>query len=315
MKRLASTLFLLGAIAIAPSAFAEGVLLAPGDLPESARAALLAEVTAARRTDPDTFASVASLRNQLPELDERKRGRLATVTPALLGLGKRAVPAMLSELAVDGSRGSLSDSAWLAWRIDLLEAIGGLRDPRAAAVLERLIEAPLREFLLVRAAATALGKLNTQAAATRLVAASRAGAARQRLAILSGMGHCRRTLVAHRLAEALSLATRGGGGDPRAVKHLARALGDVGSAWAWQTLEVRATGEEASVRATAAEALVEAYREIADAAASKVLVRAILVVDDPSTKARIAAARDRATPDQRARLDELERRVDRNPLH
>jgi hypothetical protein len=315
MKRMATTLALLALVALAPDAHAEGVLLAPGDLPDAGRAALLAEVSAARRTAPDTFASVAALRAQMPQLDETKRGRLATVTPALLGLGKRAVPAMLSELAVDGDRGGLSESAWLAWRLDLLEALGGLRDPRATAVLEASVDAPVREFLLVRAAAAALGKLNTSAVAAKLVAASSRGDSKRRLALLAGMGHCRRQLVAQRLAEALATVTRASSVDARAVKHLARALGDIGSAWAWQAPDVRATGEEATVRATAAEALIEGFRLVAEPNASKTLTQAVLVVDDPSTKARIAAARDRATPEQRARLDELERRVDRNPLH
>jgi hypothetical protein len=314
MKRTLALVLLVSSLTFAASAHAEGVMLAPGDLPDAARAALLKDVTSARRSEPDTFASVAALRTRLPDLDAARRGRLATVTPALLGLGRRAIPAMLSELAVEGGRGSLSDSAWLAWRLDLLEAVGGLRDPRATAVLEAIVASPEREFLLVRAAAAALGKQATDTAAAKLIAASRIGAPGRRLAVLAGMGHCRRTSIAQRLAEALR-AVRGRPGEERAVKHLGRALGDVGNSWAWQTTEVQKSGEESAVRGAAAEALVEAYRDTESVASRKLLTKAVLVVDDPSTRARIAAARDRATPAQRAALDELERRVDRNPLH
>lgn len=314
MKRTLAIAGLVALTAFAATAHAEGVLLAPGDLPDQERAALLKEVTSARRTEPDTFATVASLRSRMPELDAQKRGRLASVTPALLGLGQRAIPALLSELAVEGGRGSLGDSAWLAWRLDLLEAVGGLRDPRAAGVLEAMVASAEEEFLLVRAASAALGKLNTDRAAKKLLAATRVGSPKRRLAVLAGMGHCRRKAVALRLAQALG-AVVGKPGEERAVKHLARALGDVGSAWAWQTPEVQASGEETAVRGIAAQALVEAYRTTEHADARRMLTKAILVVDDASTKARIAAARDQATPAQRASLDELERRVDRNPLH
>jgi len=220
----------------------------------------------------------------------------------------------LSELAVEGGRGSLTDTAWLAWRLNLLEAVGGLRDPRATSVLEAIVASPEQDFLLVRAAATALGKLNHDAAAMKLIAASRLGAPGRRLAVLAGMGHCRRTPVARRLAEALR-AVRGRPGEERAVKHLARALGDVGNAWAWQTPEVQASGDESAVRGVAAEALVEAYRDTENVASRRLLTKAILVVDDPTTRGRIAAAREGANASQRAALDELERRVDRNPLH
>lgn len=315
MKRIFATLVLLGGLALTGTSRAEGVLLAPGDLSDGARATLLSDVATARKTEPDTFESVAALRARMPALDEAKRGRLAAVTPALLGLGQRAVPAMLSELALEGSRGPMSETAWLAWRLGLLEAVGGLRDPRSAAVLMGVLERSPREFLLLRAAASALGKLNTPTVASQLVATSRRGDAARRLAILSGMGHCRRAVVAHRLAEAMSAATRASSVEPREIRHLARALGDVGNAWAWQTPSERASGEEAAVRASAATTLIDAVRSTSDASAMKTLVQAVLVVDDGSTKARIAAARDGATREERARLDELERRVDRNPLH
>lgn len=300
---------------LAEVAGAAGAMVSPGDLPEASRAALVDLVTSSRRGEPDAFASLAALKARLPELDERKRGRLATVTPALLGLGKRAVPAMLNELAVDGVRGALSDTAWLAWRLDLLEAVGALRDPRSAPVLEAVLASSERSFLLVRAASQALGKLNSPQAATRLVAASRTGGRKHQLAVLAGMGHCRRLPVVERLADALAVAVRAPD-QQRAIKHLARALGDAGNAWAWQTPEVKATGEEGLVRGKAVDALLSAFLAVDSRDARGALTKAILVVDDPSTIGLVEAARARAaTERERQALDELRRRVDRNPLH
>jgi hypothetical protein len=295
------------------SALAAGVMIAPSDLTATDRAALLTEIAGAKKTDLHTFDSVAALRRDIVDLDANKRGRLATVTPALKALGARGVPAMLSELAVSGGRGSLTDTAWLAWRLNLIEAIGAIRDKRATAVLEAILESPETDFMLVRAASQALGKLGTDRAAKKLVALSRKTDAKQ-LAVLAGMGHCRRQVVVERLSEAMTSAAIYGASRVEA-KHIARALGDVGNAWAWQTPTVKASGEEASVRATAAESLIDAFVAIQDPEVRRTVTQAVLVVDDGSTKSLIAAARRGAGPDLRAALDDLERQFDNSPLH
>jgi hypothetical protein len=311
VKRLAIMLAVCGALGFATDALAAGVMIDDSALAPAERTALLGEVAAARKSDPNAFAAVAALRTQIADLDAQKRGRLATVTPALIALGKSGVPAMLSELAVSGGRGSLNDSAWLAWRLDLIEAVGAARDARATAVLEAILDSPERDFLLVRASAAALGKQNTTRAAKRLVALSRTSDTVKQVALLAGMGHCRRQIVVERLAEAMATAT-----SSRAVKsatYIAHALGDAGSAWAWQT-PGQVSAEEAGVRATAAAALIDAFVALDAAAVRKIVTQAVLVVNDGSTKALIAAARRGANTATVTALDELEQRFDANPI-
>lgn len=298
---------LLGSLAGSASA-AEGVLLAPGRLPDKARAALIAEIASAKTAAPSAFAAVAGLRARLPELDANKRGRLAPITPELKALGPDGLFPMLAELAVDApARGDLTESAWAAWRISLLEAVGMLRDPRSAAVLHAVLEGAETDHAIVKAAAEALGKLGTDAAAVKLIAMAKAPGPKQR-AVLAGMGECRRTRVAHALAAAL-----GARPDAETARLILRSLGNVGSAWAWKTPVVAASGEKDATRKAAAKALVEAFVAY-EGEARQMASDAIIVVDEASTPALIAAARARAPQGVQGELDKLAARFARSPL-
>jgi hypothetical protein len=311
MKRQLCTIILGAALSLwSLDASAGGVLAAPADLPPAARAVLIGEVAQARQADPDSFAQLKQLRGDLVALDGNKRGRLASVTPALRGLGPRGLLPMLAEIAVDANgQGAMTDTAWRAWRIDLLEAVGALRDVRSRAVLEAVLAGPSADLMLLRAAAEALGKLGDDAAAAKLIALSKAPG-RKGLAVLAGMGHCRREAVATRLAEAMASV-----GDAREASLVARALGDVGNAWAWQTPAARRSGEEAAVRGIAAQSLINAFVALGHAEIRESLTKAILVVDEPATPLLIAAAQAGVDADSRAALDALAKRFDQSPLH
>jgi HEAT repeat protein len=204
-------------------------------------------------------------------------------------------------------RGTLSPSAWLAWRLGLIEAMGALRDPQAEPVLLALFRARLGDPRLERAAAVAYAKLGTEPVALRLIRAAR-GAAPNRRHALRALGHCRRQSSAAFLAQ--QLAGQPTEGD---AEVLARALGDVGSAWAWRTPIIAASGEEQGVRRTAAHALVAAYAT-QRATVRQIIAKALLVVDHPDTMAIIRAERRKAPPASRSTLDELRRRFARSPL-
>jgi HEAT repeat protein len=288
-------------------ALADGVLTAPGRLSAKDRGALVTEVDKARAAVPTSFAAVASLRAQLPELDADKRGRLAPITPMLKSMGTDGLFPMLSEIALDAQpRAALSDSAWTAWRVGLLEAVGSLRDPRSAPVLVSILDGTETDFAVVKAAAEALGKVGTDAAASKLIAmAKRAGPKQQ--AVLAGMGDCRRERVANHLATVIA-----GKPDADTAKLVIRALGNVGSAPAWRTSVVAVSGEETATRAAAAKALVGAFvaysGELRQHASN-----AIMVVDDPSTVALITAAKKTASGTLAADLDKLATRFAKNP--
>ncbi len=300
----------LSLLVVAPAASAapRGVLIAPSELPAQARQRLTQDIEKVRATSPQSFERVASLRRALPGLDARKRGRSVPVGPMLRAQGPGALMPMLERLAFESDeRGGLGDSAWLAWRTGLLDAVGRLRDSRAEPILRAILAGSETEFLVVKSAAAALGKLGTDPVAQKLIAMSKAPGPKKR-AVLAGMGHCRRRIIAERLAEALDAHPK------RALAlDLARALGDVGSAWAWRTPEVRRNGEEQATRDVAAEALVRAFAVYAEPV-RRMLTRAILVVDHPSTLALIEAQKRGASDEVQKALDRLARRVRQSPL-
>lgn len=298
---------LLGALSGSASA-AEGVVIPAARIPAAARATLIAEIDALKRTNPGAFSALAAKRKLLPDLDAQKRGRLAPLTPMLKAMGPTGLFPMLAELAVEANaRGDLTDTAWLAWRVGLLEAVGSLHDARSEATLAAILDGPETDFAVMKAAAEALGRVGTDSAASKLVALSRAAGPKQK-AVLAGMGDCRRTKTTEALAKALAARP-----DEETAKLLFRSLGNAGSAWAWKTPVVAASGEEAAVRKAAAKALVSGF--IAYAGVRQLASDAILVVDDPSTPALIAAAKKRADAALWAELDKLEARFAQNPIH
>jgi HEAT repeat protein len=285
-----------------------GTLLPVRDLPPATRAELTRQVVRAKIADPVAFERLDDARNQVAMLDARKRGPLAPITPLLKTLGPRALLPMLQQAALSAPpRGPLSPSAWLAWRLGLIEAIGALRDPRAEPVLLALFEARLGQRRLDRAAAVAYAKLGTEPVALRLIRAGRRGTAERNHA-LHALGHCRLQSSAAFLARQL-----GSRPTETEAKVLARALGNVGSAWAWRTPVIAASGEEQAVRYTAARALVAAYPEQGEAV-RPTIAKAVLVVNHPDTQAFIRAEQQRASPASRLVLEELRLRFARSPL-
>ncbi len=303
----------VGALAISSyptkASAASGIVTSAERLPEKARAALSIEIETAKRERPRSFQAVGQLRQDLPMLDTQKRGRFAAIAPMLKPLGKEALLPMLEELAFRGKpQGTLTDSAWIAWRAGVIEAVGMLRDPRAEPVLVAILDGAETEYHVVHAAAAALGRLGTDAAVSKLVAMAKVAGVKQK-AVFAGMGECRRTSIATALSSAAALAT-----DAELARVIAHSLGDVGSAWAWQTPVIAASGEEAPTRAIAAKALVDMFIVHEDSV-RKMVSNALLVVDDSSTPGLIEAAKKGASPELAAKLDALTQRFARNPIH
>lgn len=311
MRRAFFILTVLFTFMVAGNASARGVVIGIDELDSATKSALLSEIAKARQSDPQAFALLASVRATVATRDAHKRGRMAVITPALKGMGSRGVMPLLEELAVVAEpRGSLNETAWLAWRISLLEALGSQRDARAEATLVGVLESDsVIDFGVVRAAAQALGKLGSDDATDKLLALAKQPGPKQ-LAILAGLGRCRRIAAAQHLSLAISNAD-----SARSAAVIARSLGEVGSAWAWETPVVAQSGEEEVTRSTAAEALVNAYVALAHPVARTEIVRAILIVDHPSTPSLIATHRASATGDLADALDALQQRFDHSPFH
>jgi hypothetical protein len=284
-----------------------GVLLAPDRLSPNARLQLSAEIERARIDQPAAFSAVATVQARLPDLDAHKRGRYAHVGPLLKSIGPSALLPMLQAIAFEApARGDLSDSVWTAYRSGLLEAVGVLRDPRAEPVLLAVLDGDERNFQVLRSAAEALGYLDNDAAAAKLVALARTRGPKQ-AAVLAGMGSCRRLPVAQALAAELA-------SHPAETTALSvvKSLGDVGNAWAWKTPGVTARAEEPAVRETAARALVAAFTSYADPV-RQAASNALMVVDAPTTPALIQRAQQHASTAVAEALTTLAARYERNP--
>ncbi len=294
-------------VSSAAASAAPGVVIDKSKLPAAARASLEREIAKAKAQNPKLFAQVAKSPELAKEADEQKRARHGSIARPLEALGKAAVPAMLEMIAIDGPpRGDLSQGAWFTLRVSLLEAVGRLKDSRSRPTLMAIVKTS-NEYEIVRTAAEALGRLGDDASAKFLATQVKRGGTKQ-LAILNGAGECRRTAMVDALSEIVAKRS------PDAALNLSliRALGAVGNAWAWQTDEVKKTGEGPRVRATAAKALMALFVS-SDGELREKAAKAILVVDDPSTPTLIEAAKRGADQRLVEALDRLAARVAYNP--
>jgi hypothetical protein len=272
-------------------------------------AQLRRQIASARAKHANAFEAVAAMRASLPRLARRQRGRMVSLVLPLRALGKQGLMPMLAELAFDvRGRGALSDRAWRGWRVSLLEAVGSLRDPRAVPVLEAIVRSDEPDIAVIRTAARGLARLRTETAAKTLSSLARSDDAKRRRAVLGAIGECRRLEVARTLASILRMTK-----DETDRGLIVTALGQVGNLWAWRTLGGADTGEGAATRLAALEALIEAYPRLS-APERERAAKAVLLVGHRATRARIAAARGRASREHAAALDQLARRIARDGL-
>ncbi|GHG94051.1 hypothetical protein [Comamonas sp. JC664] len=279
--------------------------------PQPAWKGLLQEqIARARRTQPQAFLRFTIAASRVDALDAKKQATLAATAPGLRALGPEALWPMVERLAFpaqDKASLPMRESARLALTVGMVEAAGALRDVRLAPLWQEMLEAQDTPPPVLHAAAGALARLETLSAANTLIALSRQEGPRGEAA-LDALGLCRRLVATRALADALEARP-----DRERMRHIARALGDAGSVWAWKTSGVKARAEEGAVRRVAAEALVRVYLKT-DGDVRRAVSNALLRVDAPETPALIDAARARAEPPQQAELDALSERLRRNPL-
>jgi HEAT repeat protein len=291
----------------ATPALADGVVLSPNRLSQADRSALQTELIRARSAEPRVFKQVTHARTLAIRLDARRHGRYATITPHLKHLGRPALLPMLEMLAFDApARGAMSQGAWLTLRVGLLEAVGSLRDPRAIPVLEGVLDAPMADVEVTRAAAEALGRIGTDRAAHKLIALARVPGPKQ-IPVIEGMEDCRRLAVARYLATSLEQRP-----SEQMALALVKSLASVGNAWAWASPVV--AGEQEPTRALAARSLVHAFVRH-DGPVREAAAKGVLLVNHTSTQSLVKQARARATTDDMVeQLDRLARRVASNPI-
>ena len=310
MKRSLSSFVVFFLLAAAPVQAEPlcGALLCLSELPAHEAQRVIEIVSNGRAKHANAFEGVALVHAAMPEFDAAKRGRLAVVGPAFVGLGDGAVPAILERIVLaDQGREAWTPSARAAWQIGLLDGVGKLRDPRSAAVLEAVCRSTKVELESLKVASAALGRLETDSAAAVLVELSREPGERGQ-AILAGMGHCRRLLVVRRLAEALPEQT-----DAATHRDVARSLATAASAPVWRAGLVRYPEEGREIRSLAARALFDDFVARSDDQ-RKALVTALLVVDQSATSGLLEQEKTDADPALSAALDHLAKRLECNPI-
>ena len=267
---------------------------------------LAAEIGRARLENPASFRALARVRQLMPELDRKKRGPIAVVTPLLASFGSEALLPMLDELLSDrASSSSWTPSTRVAFRIGLLEAVGKLRDARSTPALQAILEGPDSDPRLLRACAAALGKSSDEG----LNAVIRIGATPgpRQLPALSGLGECRRLKVIRALADQLSA-------DPseELARTVARSLGAAAAAWAWETPALVALGEGDAARGEAAQALLQTFVSYKGEAQS-IAETSLLMIDAPQTLELIEARTSKHFSVD-GDLERLARRLQNSPL-
>lgn len=291
-----------GAPAETPRATATAGITRVRLVPE-AQKALRDAVTAARAADAGAFKDVQALVARTPELDRKARGGKAPVALALAAMGPRAVLPLAEIAALDAPAG-LSVEALSAARLDVVEALGILRDARVAPVLYAWLDQA--DLAATRTAAEAVARLDTEDAATHLLAALARSNGEATTAILSGMGMCHRASVAKALADRLASAP-----DEATARAAMKSLRRVATPWAWQTLAHRE--EESTVRDTASEALVAAYVRY-EGETRDTAEKALFTVDDGRATKFVQAARSRVAREKFSALDALATKLASRPV-
>ncbi len=306
-SRILLSLSLAGFLfATASSAQAAGLVVASKDLKVADRTVLKTGIAKARTKHPAAFRRVAKAPQLAREMDQRKRGRAATITLPLKAIGREGLFPMLEMIALQGpKRGDLNDSAWTTLRVGLLEAVGELRDARSKPVLLAVIKRE-KKFEILRAAVEALGKLSDDDSAKRLVSLAKKHGHTQ-LAVLAGLGECRRVAVAKELARQSTTS------DEVKLRVVVDSLSDVGNSWAWKTPAVAKVKEANEVRGIAATALVNVFVKRAGYVREKA-GRALLVVDHPHTPKLLHVARAHADPRTQKHIDDLLHKLADNPV-
>jgi hypothetical protein len=227
-------------------------------------------------------------------------GRSGLLVRRLASLGPSAGPALLDVVRADGGMGLGDDPARRVFVAAAAEALGQARLPEAAPAFRAVLEGPGDDPRIARAAAAGLGRLCGDGEVAYLASLAVPGGRRAAEAV-AGLGYCRRRPAAVALVSRLAAA-------PDA--DAARALGNLGSSWAWVALGESRRAEGEAIRGEIARALVAALPG-SEGELRTELGRAILMVKAPETEALLAAAKA-AHPGEAAALDALGERLAKN---
>jgi len=270
------------------SAAADGLAVKTNQLPAKSRVQLQAEIAKFKQAQPKAFQEVRDVQGYRPETYRKFRNPVPMVGRELRRLGKSALLPMLNALAFEApKRNAATEVEWRALKVGMLEAVGYFADQRSAPVLQAVFNSKQHAFVL-QAAAEAMGSLCDGSSVEVLRQALAAGATR-RAAAIRGLGECRSYEAAEVLAKELDKST-----SATDAAQLARALGIVGSSWAWKAMGANRHAEGLKVRRLAAVAVVRSYQRFKDAAARDNHRFALTMCEHPKTSEIVAKEAVRA---------------------
>jgi hypothetical protein len=274
-------------------------------LPQEFLETLQEQVDEARLQHPDHFAAVARIVREAPELDRKKRGRLAPFPAMLKRLGTDADAAMLEVLLLNGpDHSDWKESAHVGLRAGLIEALGFHQNENLIVPLAAVLSGPETEHYLVRGAAEALGFVRTDEAMEVLLSAAKAAGENQ-TSIWAGMGSCRRAEAATYLADVLAATDA-----PEVKAVLVKSLRSVANEYAWKTPSAQVYAqEELQVREIAAHSLLDLYTTLPEGELRNHTLKGLVIVGHPQTRAWIDAALPQASSPQRKALTVLRDRL------
>jgi len=268
---------------------------------------LKTQIAQARRENPKIFQELNVLKGRMPMLDGQKHGRLAIVTPILKSLGPAALMPMLEELMNGFSQREMTPSARVAWRVGLIEAVCALRDTRSTDVLRGIMDAE-NDPDIVLAAAVGVGKL-AGGSALEILGPLAGKAGSKQFAAIAGLGNCR-TLEAARFLSSLIKKCS----DEKTASELAKALGELGSSWVWQTPELSERDDAVEIRRFVAQALLDVF--VAGKGDTRSAAETgFLIVDPPDVDSLMKDTKMKASKWDRTELERLASRLAHSPLH
>ncbi len=245
-------------------------------------------------------AKVRDVQSVKPEVYKQQRNPIPEASRELKALGRDALVPMLEALAFDASQPGLSADEKEALVIGMISAVGEIRDARSTPVLAAILDAQPGSTPAALAAARALGK--ACGSSERQILISKVDGEKLRAAAVQGLGECRTLDSAKAIAK---VAKSSADGETR--KSAVRALGVVGSSWAWAA-EGKADDDEAlEVRTLASNTLIDIF--VADVNLRTDSKRAVLKCEAPNALERVRAAKARADATTAKALESLERLI------
>jgi hypothetical protein len=297
---------LVALVGIATEARADGLATAPGRIAPANRSSLSQEIAAFKAAQPGVRAKVRDVQSVKPEVYSKAKNPKPEASRELRAMGKDALVPMLEALAFDASQTGLAPNEREALKLGMISAVGHLKDSRSVPVLAAILDDQTESSEAAFAAANALGMVCDSAASKLLDAQAQAGS-KVRMAALSGLGECRKLESAKTLASALR-----GAKDDATRSTTIKALGTLGSSWAWAAMaksdqSAAQTGEK--VRIEASDALIETFVSAPTVRADA--KRAILKCEAPNALSRVRNAKKGQSAETVAALEGIEKALEK----